>query len=235
MDAQGYISAEEVRQALRQIYLAMPSPICKTLFVNPFPMNSDLSMRRGAGNPARCSFSRSFSSALWPASLSTSPSEDGMSPYYDQPDRAREDRRMSPASLCYSPAPPLDSAGTSPCRASICAMTSASKSSSTAPSCSLAAASSLRTDWPQEEERGKLASPRHRDSGIKDAEMVRDANQSGATLLGYNVHKEPWLWPDTVRMKHGVIVGGTGAGKSTFLENIIAQDLTRRLARAGCR
>jgi len=29
-------------------------------------------------------------------------------------------------------------------------------------------------------------------------------------------------------MKHGVIVGGTGAGKSTFLENIIAQDMTRR-------
>ena len=29
-------------------------------------------------------------------------------------------------------------------------------------------------------------------------------------------------------MKHGVIVGGTGAGKSTFLENIVAQDLTRR-------
>ena len=42
------------------------------------------------------------------------------------------------------------------------------------------------------------------------------------------MHKEPWLWPDTVRIKHGVIVGGTGAGKSTFLENIIAQDLTRR-------
>jgi type IV secretory pathway TraG/TraD family ATPase VirD4 len=31
-----------------------------------------------------------------------------------------------------------------------------------------------------------------------------------------------------VRIKHGVIVGGTGAGKSTFLENIITQDLTRR-------
>ena len=42
------------------------------------------------------------------------------------------------------------------------------------------------------------------------------------------MHKEPWLWPDAVRIKHGVIVGGTGAGKSTFLENIIAQDLTRR-------
>jgi hypothetical protein len=62
----------------------------------------------------------------------------------------------------------------------------------------------------------------------RDAHMVRNASQAGATLLGYNVHKEPWVWPDTVRMKHGVIVGGTGAGKSTFLENIIAQDLTRR-------
>jgi len=62
----------------------------------------------------------------------------------------------------------------------------------------------------------------------KDAEIVRNANRDGATLLGYNVHKEPWVWPDTVRIKHGVIVGGTGAGKSTFLENIIAQDLTRR-------
>jgi type IV secretory pathway TraG/TraD family ATPase VirD4 len=57
--------------------------------------------------------------------------------------------------------------------------------------------------------------------------VVHQANQNGETLLGYNVHKEPWLWPDVVRMKHGVIVGGTGAGKSTFLENIIAQDVVR--------
>ena len=62
----------------------------------------------------------------------------------------------------------------------------------------------------------------------KDAATVRAANQGEATLLGYNVHKEPWLWPDIVRMKHGVIVGGTGSGKSTFLENIIAQDVMRR-------
>ena len=61
-----------------------------------------------------------------------------------------------------------------------------------------------------------------------DARIATDAHNNGATLLGYNVHKEPWLWPDTVRIKHGVIVGGTGAGKSTFLENIITQDLTRR-------
>jgi hypothetical protein len=62
----------------------------------------------------------------------------------------------------------------------------------------------------------------------RDSAIVRDAHRAGATVLGYTVHKEPWLWPDSVRMKHGVIVGGTGAGKSTFLENIIAQDLTRR-------
>jgi DNA segregation ATPase FtsK/SpoIIIE-like protein len=62
----------------------------------------------------------------------------------------------------------------------------------------------------------------------RDARNAMDAHKNGATLLGYNVHKEPWLWQDTVRIKHGVIVGGTGAGKSTFLENIIAQDLTRR-------
>ncbi|MBS1805446.1 MAG: type IV secretory system conjugative DNA transfer family protein [Acidobacteria bacterium] len=63
--------------------------------------------------------------------------------------------------------------------------------------------------------------------GSKDAAVVQDAHQDCATLLGYNVHREPWLWPDAVRMKHGVIVGGTGAGKSTFLENIIAQDVMR--------
>ena len=64
-------------------------------------------------------------------------------------------------------------------------------------------------------------------STAKDSKILLNANQTGATLLGYNVHKEPWLWPDAVRMKHGVIVGGTGAGKSTFLENIVAQDLKR--------
>ncbi len=62
----------------------------------------------------------------------------------------------------------------------------------------------------------------------KETKIVGQAHSDAATLLGYNVHKEPWTWPDAVRIKHGVIVGGTGAGKSTFLENIIAQDLTRR-------
>jgi hypothetical protein len=62
----------------------------------------------------------------------------------------------------------------------------------------------------------------------KDANVVQKASRQGATVLGYDVHGEPWLWPDSVRMRHGIIAGGTGAGKSTFLEGIIAQDLNRR-------
>ena len=62
----------------------------------------------------------------------------------------------------------------------------------------------------------------------KDAAIVRAARQNDATVLGYNVHGEPWLWPDSVRMRHGAIAGMTGAGKTTFFENIIAQDLERR-------
>src|SRR6202453_4618852 len=65
-------------------------------------------------------------------------------------------------------------------------------------------------------------------SSQADGNIARSASREASTVLGYNVHKEPWLWPDAVRMKHGVIVGGPGAGKSTFLENIIAQDMTRR-------
>ena len=65
-------------------------------------------------------------------------------------------------------------------------------------------------------------------SGAKDAAIIEAAIRADVTVLGYNVHKEPWLWPDSVRIKHGVIAGGTGAGKTTFLENIVAQDLQRR-------
>lgn len=61
----------------------------------------------------------------------------------------------------------------------------------------------------------------------KDQKIVDGARQAGATVLGYNVHGEPWFWPDAVRTRHGIIAGGTGAGKSTFLKNIIVQDLHR--------
>jgi len=71
--------------------------------------------------------------------------------------------------------------------------------------------------------------------GARDAAIVEGANRNDATVLGYNVHREPWLWPDSVRIKHGVIAGGTGAGKTTFLENVVAQDLRRRFGGRPCR
>lgn len=63
--------------------------------------------------------------------------------------------------------------------------------------------------------------------GKADENNLSCAREEGSTLLGYNVHAEPWFWPDSVRLKHGVIAGGTGAGKTTFLQSIIAQDLNR--------
>lgn len=66
----------------------------------------------------------------------------------------------------------------------------------------------------------------HVPARIDEKHLCR-AQGDGATLLGYNVHGDPWLWPDSVRLKHGVIAGGTGAGKTTFLQSIIAQDLNR--------
>jgi type IV secretory pathway TraG/TraD family ATPase VirD4 len=60
-----------------------------------------------------------------------------------------------------------------------------------------------------------------------DDRHLKAARDAEATLLGYTVHNEPWQWPDVIRIKHGVLVGGTGAGKSTTLMNIIRQDMNR--------
>jgi hypothetical protein len=64
-------------------------------------------------------------------------------------------------------------------------------------------------------------------AAVIDDKNLAVACEEGSTLLGYSVHEEPWFWPDPVRLKHGVIAGGTGAGKSTFLQSIIVQDLRR--------
>ncbi len=60
-----------------------------------------------------------------------------------------------------------------------------------------------------------------------DDQHLKAARDAEATLLGYTVHNEPWQWPDLIRIKHGVLVGGTGAGKTTTLMNIIRQDMNR--------
>ena len=61
----------------------------------------------------------------------------------------------------------------------------------------------------------------------KDDRLARKAWEQNAVILGYNIHGEPWLWPDKVRTMQGIVLGMTGAGKTTLLRNIITQDLTR--------
>src|SRR5437762_769084 len=59
----------------------------------------------------------------------------------------------------------------------------------------------------------------------KDAKHVERAWDEGGVVLGYDVHGEPWFWPDKVRVMQGIVLGMTGSGKTTLLENISTQDL----------
>ena len=60
-----------------------------------------------------------------------------------------------------------------------------------------------------------------------DERAIRQAWNSSAVVLGYDVHGRPWLWPDRVRVMQGIVLGMTGSGKTTLLRNIITQDLCR--------
>lgn len=61
----------------------------------------------------------------------------------------------------------------------------------------------------------------------KDRKMVAAAHTQNAIVLGYNVHGEPWYWPDSTRVMQSVVFGATGSGKTTLLKNIITQDAFR--------
>lgn len=62
-------------------------------------------------------------------------------------------------------------------------------------------------------------------------ERIRHEMQSAwdqnAIILGYDIHRTPWLWPDRIRVMQAILLGMTGAGKTTLLKNIIIQDLYR--------
>src|SRR5580693_2622301 len=66
----------------------------------------------------------------------------------------------------------------------------------------------------------------------QDSKHVERAWNDGGVVLGYDVHGEPWVWPDKVRVMQGIVLGMTGSGKTTLLENIITQDLQRRAGAA---
>ena len=61
----------------------------------------------------------------------------------------------------------------------------------------------------------------------RDVRFCREAWDRNAVVLGYDVHGEPWLWPDRTRVMQGIVLGMTGMGKTTLLKNIITQDLSR--------
>src|SRR5713101_4070487 len=60
-----------------------------------------------------------------------------------------------------------------------------------------------------------------------DERLTEKAWSQNAVVLGYDIHGQPWLWPDRVRVMQGIVLGMTGAGKTTLLRNIITQDLFR--------
>lgn len=61
----------------------------------------------------------------------------------------------------------------------------------------------------------------------KDERTVESAWNQNAVVLGYDMDKKPWLWPDDVRVMQGIVLGMTGSGKTTLLKNIITQDVAR--------
>lgn len=69
----------------------------------------------------------------------------------------------------------------------------------------------------------------------RDERITHGAWRQEAVVLGYDVHGKPWLWPDRVRVMHGIVLGMTGSGKTTLLRNIISQDLFRVVGLPGDR
>ncbi|MGA2000189.1 MAG: type IV secretory system conjugative DNA transfer family protein [Terriglobales bacterium] len=61
----------------------------------------------------------------------------------------------------------------------------------------------------------------------RDERLTADAWKQDAVVLGYDVHGQPWHWPDRVRVMQAIVLGMTGSGKTTLLKNIITQDLAR--------
>ena len=67
----------------------------------------------------------------------------------------------------------------------------------------------------------------------KDRKAVATAYKQNSIVLGYNVHGEPWYWPDSTRVMQSVVFGATGSGKTTLLKNIITQDAFRLVGPPG--
>jgi len=60
----------------------------------------------------------------------------------------------------------------------------------------------------------------------KDRAYVEKAFEQNAIVLGYE-HRNPCLWSDDARRMQSILLGASGAGKTTVLHNIVAQDIDR--------
>jgi Type IV secretory system Conjugative DNA transfer len=66
----------------------------------------------------------------------------------------------------------------------------------------------------------------------RDQRATQQAWNQNAVVLGYDVHGKPWPWPDHIRVMQGMVLGMTGTGKTTLLQNIVTQDLYRTFGSA---
>jgi len=62
---------------------------------------------------------------------------------------------------------------------------------------------------------------------VIDDRNCRNAWPEDSVVLGYDIHRKPFLWSDRTRVMQGIVLGMTGMGKTTLLTNIISQDLAR--------
>jgi TraM recognition site of TraD and TraG/FtsK/SpoIIIE family len=61
----------------------------------------------------------------------------------------------------------------------------------------------------------------------RDEKITLQSWSQNSVVLGYDIHGQPWYWPDRVRVMQAIVLGMTGTGKTTLLRNIISQDLAR--------